>query len=231
MPRTGTMQERAYDMLRTYILNLVLEPGTSIAIQEMADLMEVSRTPVREALIRLQKDALVRFTPQRDTLITRIDPERVRQERFMREHLEIAVLKQFLEVEVPDVQVHLDSLIAQQRLAVETKDAVELIRLDDAFHSVFYSAIGQSLTWEMLGQYNTHYRRARLLNMRSCDARNIVAEHQKLLQALRDKDFRLASARLLQHLHNLDSEMEGLCAAYPNYFLAEDKNCSIFKLV
>ena len=234
MPRTGSIQERAYKMLRTYILEFVLAPGTSFTIQDMAKQMEVSSTPVREALIRLQKDALVRFTPQRDTLVTKIDLKRIEQERFIREQMESAVLQQFMQAnhnDAQEMQFRFDSLLTQQKLAAEKGDAAGLIRLDDEFHHIFYTAAGRELVWEMLEQYNTHYRRVRLLNVKNSDMMDIVIDHRELLEHIQERDLEKATQWLSRHLHKLDQEIETLHAAYPDYFVEEEKERSIFKLL
>ncbi len=234
MARAGSIQERAYKMLRAYILEFVLAPGTSFTIQDMAKQMEVSSTPVREALIRLQKDALVQFTPQRDTLVTKIDLKRIEQERFMREQMESAVIHQFMQTEGTDtqeMQFRFDSLLTRQKLAAEKGDAAELVRLDDEFHHIFYTVAGRELVWEMLEQYNTHYQRVRLLNVKNSDMMRIVNDHCELLQHIRNRGPEKAVEWLYQHLHRLDREIENLHAAYPDYFVEEEKERSIFKLL
>lgn len=231
MQLNGTIQERAYYTLRKNILDLVLEPGTAMTIQEIADEMGVSRTPVREALIRLQKDALVSFLPQRETVITRIDLQRVQQERFMRENLETAVVELFMEKHSQESMLALNALIEQQKLAIEAADYAKLLQYDDEFHKVFYENAGQQLSWEMLEQLNTHYRRVRLLNIRSGNAESTVFEHQELLHAVRGTDCANAKKLLREHLHKLDSEIETLHNTYPDYFEPEKKHRGLLKLL
>lgn len=230
MQLNGTIQERAYYTLRKNILDLVLEPGMAMTIQEIADEMGVSRTPVREALIRLQKDALVSFLPQRETVVTRIDLQRVQQERFMRENLETVVVELFMERHSPEAVLTLNALIEQQKLAIETGDYAKLLQYDDEFHKVFYENAGQQLSWEMLEQLNTHYRRVRLLNIRNGKAESTVFEHQELLHAVRGTDRAKVKNLLRQHLHKLDSEIEHLREAYPSYFVIPQKAGKLLQL-
>ena len=231
MALSGSMQDRAYEMLRTYILNLVLQPGMSFTIQEMADRMEDSRTPVREALIRLQKDALVTFTSQRCTLVTQINLKRVEQERFMREKLEIAVVDEFMQTDCHEFIPRLEGLMERQQSIAENGTAEALVQLDDEFHSVFYEAAGQSLTWEMLGQYNTHYRRVRLLNLHHKDMRGIVSEHQELVRTICDGNREKATHLIRMHLHKLDDEVRGLRMEYPDYFEQDEKPYNPYRLI
>jgi DNA-binding GntR family transcriptional regulator len=91
-PAGSSVQDRVYAALRKSIINLNLVPGTVISEKEISLRFQVSRTPVREALIHLSKEGLVQVIPQRGTMVSLIDPARVQQEFFLRECLETAIL-------------------------------------------------------------------------------------------------------------------------------------------
>lgn len=99
--QVSSVQEMVYRTLRDKIVSMELKPGTTISTQEIADSMSVSRTPVREAFIRLQREDLLDVTPQRSTVVSKINMDRVYQERFIREALEIEVAQKFIEVATP----------------------------------------------------------------------------------------------------------------------------------
>ena len=86
--QVSSVQEMVYRTLRDKIVSMELKPGTTISTQEIADSMSVSRTPVREAFIRLQREDLLDVTPQRSTVVSKINMDRVYQERFIREALD-----------------------------------------------------------------------------------------------------------------------------------------------
>ena len=96
--QVSSVQEMVYRTLRDKIICMELKPGTIISTQEIADCMSVSRTPVREAFIRLQREDLLDVTPQRSTVVSKINMSRVYQERFIREALEIEVIQKFIDV-------------------------------------------------------------------------------------------------------------------------------------
>ncbi len=81
MVKVDSAQEKVYRTLRDEILSMVLKPGTIISTQEIAGLLGVSRTPVREAFIRLQGENLLDVAPQKGTAVALIDLDRVYQER------------------------------------------------------------------------------------------------------------------------------------------------------
>ena len=111
------IQDMVYDTLRTNILNFRLVPGTIMSTQDTATKLQVSRTPVREAFIRLQRDGLVQILPQRETMVSLIDMNRVNQERFLRMNLEPAGIRLFLQKMEPVHLQKLHSLIKKQLAA------------------------------------------------------------------------------------------------------------------
>lgn len=94
--QVSSVQEMVYRTLRDKIVSMELKPGTIISTQEIADSMSVSRTPVREAFIRLQREELLDVAPQRSTMVSKINMDRVYQERFIREALEIEAMQKFV---------------------------------------------------------------------------------------------------------------------------------------
>lgn len=91
--RSSTTSNQVYEELKSQILNLQLAPGTSISEKEMSEKFNVSRTPVRESFLRLSREGLLNVFPQRGTFVSLIDLNLVEEARFMREHLERAVIR------------------------------------------------------------------------------------------------------------------------------------------
>ena len=90
------VSETVYNILRRNIINLNLVPGSQISEKEISEKMNVSRTPVREAFIKLSKEALVSILPQKGTFVSKIDLSRVQEERFLRETIEFSVMENFI---------------------------------------------------------------------------------------------------------------------------------------
>lgn len=118
---TTTARDVVIEELRRRILDLSLEPGSSLAENELANELGVSRTPVREALILLAAEGLVEIYPQVGTFVSRIDPVAVADAQFIREALETASMRQL----VPQIQssqiIELRDILEQQRLAVKAQ--------------------------------------------------------------------------------------------------------------
>jgi DNA-binding GntR family transcriptional regulator len=223
-PQTGTVQNSVYTALRKNIINLNLAPGTAISEKEVGSRYKISRTPVREAFINLSKEGLVKVVPQRETMVSLIDFGRVEQEFFLRESLEMAVLKPFIANAQADHFAELSRIIELQDEAFDRNDYIEFMNYDDAFHRMFFVAAGQELSWEVLNSMSGHYRRVRLLTIRLKGiAKNIMGQHKNILAALKRKDLNDVRARLNVHLHKLATEEKMLREEFPGYFLLDQE--------
>jgi len=89
----GPASRQAYRALRDAIISTELEPGQRLSENELAERLAVSRTPIREALIRLRDDRFVQIVPQLGTFVTRISTAAVEDAQFIRESLECAAVR------------------------------------------------------------------------------------------------------------------------------------------
>src|SRR3954447_13952822 len=89
----GRARLAVYGALRTAIVATELEPGRQISENEVADMLGVSRTPVREAVARLRDDQLVEVVPQLGTFVSRISVAGVDDAQFLREALECSAVR------------------------------------------------------------------------------------------------------------------------------------------
>ncbi|MDR3160882.1 MAG: GntR family transcriptional regulator [Spirochaetaceae bacterium] len=219
--RSGSVQDSVYSALRKSILNLNLAPGTVISETEISLHYKVSRTPVREAFINLAKEGLVRVIPQRETLVSRIDLNRVEQERFIRESLEMAVLEPFIEHYQSEDIANLEKLLDMQGAASDRNEYIGFMNLDETFHRIFFDVSGYALGGELLESMCGHYHRVRLLSsLLNGIAQNIISQHQDLISALKERDLLRARAVLTQHLHKLNTEKTLLRERFPDYFVS-----------
>jgi DNA-binding GntR family transcriptional regulator len=221
----GNVQDSVYSSLRKSIINLNLIPGTAVSEKEISLRYEVSRTPVREAFIRLSREGLVNVIPQRETMVSRIDLDRVEQELFLRESLETAVLKPFIDQYRPGHISELEAIVETQTAAFNRNQYIEFINFDDQFHRFFFETAGYALGWEVLESMCGHYHRVRLLTIWvNGIVQNIVSQHKELLSAIKKKDLREARRRLGRHLDKLHAEKKILREKFPGYFTSPREN-------
>lgn len=216
----GSIQEMVYTELREKILELVYAPGMAMSTQDLADKLCVSRTPVREALLRLQREGLVIMNPKRVTVVSGIDKKRMVQEHFMRKSLELSALELFMANKSFETLKEMNELIHKQAEAGFARKYEELLAYDDAFHRLLFTETSQMLSWTALEEICTHYRRIRLLSLwDSSVAENVVTQHVDLIRAIECDDLVQARGILQQHLEELELQKSGLYQRYPEYFI------------
>jgi len=223
--KSFSVQERVFCALRKRIIDLTLRPGMVMSANEVSEMMSVSRTPVREAFMRLEREGLVKIIPQRETIVSRIDLQRVRQEQFLRESLELAVLEPFFR---KCSREHLDKLrkmIQRQCESAERKDYVAVIDFDDTFHRLIFTIAEQPLSWEIIESMSGHYRRCRLMTIWSDELKSdIMLQHETLVNAVQDGNFALCRQIMEKHLRKLFVEEEMLLSDYPDYFEVNERD-------
>ncbi|MFD2670918.1 GntR family transcriptional regulator [Marinicrinis sediminis] len=216
--KTST-RDTVYNILKEKIIDLSLAPGMTISENEMAESLKVSRTPIREALIRLSQEELVEIYPQKGTTISRIDLSLVEEARFMREQLERAVIREAAE-RIPEAILHeIHSNLAMQEIYAKTKDMKKLYELDGEFHEWIFIGCGKHRIWKLIYSMDAHLNRLRMLQYTtSLDWVQVVGEHQQIARAIELHDMELAEQLVQKHLNTVQIDQEKLKEAYPTYF-------------
>lgn len=218
-----SIQEAVYSELKRNIMNLRLPPGTIMSTQEMADRLNVSRTPVREAFLRLHDERLVEVYPQRETVVTRIDIKRAEQERFIRESLEIAAMDCFMRSCGASDITPLVDMIHMQRKAAEEKDYEGFIECDNQFHKHIFQSAGLKLGWSAIMAFNGHYNRIRMLTIQnSITLNSAIEQHETLIKMMKAGDTEALRKEIKDHLQKINQEKLALIQSYREYFKLEE---------
>ncbi|KKC46098.1 GntR family transcriptional regulator [Paenibacillus sp. D9] len=223
--RGSSTRDIVYAGLREQILSLELPPGTALSEKDSAASYGVSRTPVREAFLRLAQEQLVQVLPQRGTFVSLIDPELVEEARFMREQLERAVIRLACAGFPPlSLSALRDNLRAQQDAMTQLDDR-KLFELDEAFHRTLFEGCGKLNTWSVIQQMNLHLNRARLLRL-ATDPHwsHLYEQHAAMAEAIADGREEAADDLMRQHLRLGIADQELLKKEYPHYFKPEKEN-------
>lgn len=195
------LSEQVYAQLRYAIVTGELEPTTAIQEPAIAEHFGVSRTPVREALLRLRGDGLVIIRKQSGTFVAPIDRKRVEEGMLVREALEPRVVeiaaKLLSERELADLDIETRVMAT----AVEDGDSRSFIQADDRFHQILIDAAGFPHIAEIIGRVNAQLDRVRYLSVTDLvRARTAVREHRALVKRLRDRDVSGSADMLQRHL-------------------------------
>lgn len=210
-----------YPVLRRAIVELYLQPGTILSIKDICEHFKIGRSPVRDALIRLDQEGLVTLLPQRGTMISQIDLSRVEQERFLRLAVEEEVMNLFMACHTPSDITLLGEALRQQQELIDRKDPDirRFLMLDDAFHEIFYAVTNKLFCLRAIQNVWGHYRRMRMLTCCSnANLQEIVNQHSALITALQARDTELMCKSFYIHLKKLDREEQILLKKFPHLF-------------
>lgn len=210
----------SYRVILHNIVHLMLPPGSCVVESEVRQLLDVSRTPVREALMQLAQEDFVQIIPQKGTYVTLINLEQVLELRFIRRCVEIEVVKAACERMNPDVDQSLAEALAEQKRIAPLRDYEAFIRADDDMHRIIYASAGKLGVWEFFSRSNLHHFRTRLLGLRVEGVPNrLVEEHARLIEALATRDPGRAEAEAKRHLAEHAWYAHSVARTYPDYVL------------
>ena len=148
-----TMKDYVYQILKRNIMELRLKPGSPLKKEKISRQLQVSVTPVREAFAKLAEEDLVDILPQNGTFVSHINIDKIIQAQFMRESLELAVIKIACEMDFPkDKLFKLQTLVKMQELLAEEENLIQLFELDNQFHRLIFEACNKKYVWEVLQQ-------------------------------------------------------------------------------
>jgi DNA-binding GntR family transcriptional regulator len=212
-------RDRVYDALREAIVSAELEPGRRLSENELADRLGVSRTPVREALVRLRDDRLVAIVPQLGTFVTLIGRDAVADAHFVREALECNAIRLATERVQPSDLAELQANLGEEERAAAAGDAEAFDRLDEALHRYLCELSGREVAWRISQRARGQLDRVRRLSLPEPGyRRQMIDEHREVLAAVAVGDAAGAERALRHHLRMVLSYLPDLQRAHPEYF-------------
>lgn len=211
--RTGqaSLSDRAYREIRDRIINLELEPGSPLAEDELMAALALGRTPVREAIKRLELESLVTIFPRRGTFVSEIQMTDLAAISEIRKEIEgYAALLAASRFDAASDGQELGDLLA--RLARLSGDDVEaMMNLDADVHRFIYRVAGNRYLEETLTRYfNLSFRIWRLSMRTKPGIAFSVAEHSRLLAAIGERDSGAAREVARQHVSDFEQEMRAV---------------------
>lgn len=217
---TGGTVQRVYDSLRQRIITLELPPETTLSRTELTDTYDVSQTPIREALQRLQQDGLVRIYPQSRTVVTRIDIPQIYEAHFLRVALEAEVAGALARLGAPETATRAASIIRMQEAIADDPSQLKMFQeLDELFHQTLFIGLGRIGLHQLIRTRSGHLERVRRLHLpEPGKIREILQGHDRIVQAILDRNPEAAETAARDHLSRTVSKVEELRKEYPQFF-------------
>ena len=197
------LRDVVFYTLRQAILKGELKPGERLMEMQLANQLGVSRTPIREAIRKLELEGLVLMIPRRGAVVAKIT------EKDLRDVLEVRTSLEKLAIELACQRMP-DETISDLRQALEAfkealkkEDLTAQAEKDEQFHDVIFKSTGNQRLIQMLNNLREQMYRYRLEYLKDSSAHErLVEEHEAIIQALSVKDKEKAADTIARHIYN-----------------------------
>lgn len=210
-----TIASRVVASLRDEIITLKLRPGDAISESDIAARYGISRQPAREAFIRLAQQGLLLIRPKRATVVKKISADGVRQSRFIRESIEVEIVRRVAGAGLAQTKATLDAIIAEQEAA---SDVHRFHELDELFHRTLARLAGVEYAWQLIDDHKIQLDRVRYLTLGVASQQRAIAEHKAIVAAVVSGDAAAAEAAMRSHLARAEVLLSQTIADHPDYF-------------
>ncbi len=213
-----SMGQWVYGVLRGNIIKLHLVPGLAMTEVEIADQLHTSRTPVREAFIRLVEDGLLEIYPQKGSFVSLIDIQQAEEACFVRRVLTKAILKEACEYFPEDCLFDLSANLTMQTFCKTQQNYEKMFDLDNEFHQILYRGSGKERIWLQIRKMNGNFDRLRMLRLfvSKFSWDKIIDEHHELTQLVIHKNSANVDKMVDKHLK--ESLFDGISLQNAEYF-------------
>ena len=197
------LRDVVFKTLRQAILKGELEPGERLMEIQLAERLGVSRTPIREAIRKLELEGLVLMIPRRGAEVAKIS------EKNLRDVLEVRRSLEELAIDLACQRIQeeeLETLREAQKefaAAVAAGDAMEIAQTDEKFQEIIYSGTGNQKLMQILSNLREQMYRYRLEYIKDANKRQILlVEHEQILKALSLRHVQEARLAVREHIDN-----------------------------
>lgn len=197
------LRDVVFNTLRQAILKGELEPGERLMEIQLADRLGVSRTPVREAIRKLELEGLVIMVPRKGAEVAGIT------EKGMKDVLEVRKALEELAVELACQKVteeniqYLEQHLVDFEKAIKNGDLTNIAEMDVDFHDTIYSATDNEKLVQMLYNLREQMYRYRVEYIKDQATRMILlTEHKEIIETLKNRDVKAAKEAIAKHIAN-----------------------------
>lgn len=200
---TARIADIVYERLREEVVDGVLPPGARLSVPALADRMNVSRSPVREAVQRLIQERLAREEPRRGAVVASVGPAELATVYQAREVLEGLAARLAVENAGRRLVDELAGVLAEHELAVDAEDYAGHVEADTRFHSLIRRAGANPEVVRMLDEIQTQVRLAMRTTSVTGGPRRALEDHRAILAAIRSADPDAAERAARTHVARL----------------------------
>lgn len=220
VPKTRyRISDAVFNALSESIRNLQLPPGSSISEPGIAASLQVSRSPVREAITRLVDLGLVLVVPQVGSQIAPISIREVEEAVFIRRALETSAFRHAIANGVPDT-AEIQGFVDANLQAAKDGDLHAFFETDENLHHAVFTLAGVPRIWDVVRGTKMQLDRLRHLHLPNALVnQELLQEHQTLVDALKARDLEAGVAMIDKHATRVLVDTVSMRAANPTFFI------------
>ena len=225
MKKHTATSDGVYEHLKEQILHLELPPGAAISEIDTAEKYNISRTPVRDAFKRLEREGLLEIRPHIGTFISLIDLNAVSDILYIREVLEYSVLSDLAQIYDKSQDLRIQLILQEQKDLLASDMPIDelsraFIHSDNEFHTALFDAAGKKNVIKFLYSYNSQYERFRtFINFTGKeDIQKLYENHVKIWDCIITKDLEGLKECINHHLYDGISASHDTISKAPEYF-------------
>lgn len=207
------VRDAIIDYLREMILGGEMAPGDTLYESELTKRFGTSRSPVREALLHLEQDGLVKIIPKKGTVVTGIDPDQLKQALFIRTTLETTNIELLCQTITNEQIEILRENVSLQRSLLIHGEYRAIYNSFDKFHFMLCEFNNLPRVWEIVRKEKISLDRLHALEKNHEPRLELLYEqHKAILSALEERDSRIC-VELIQNHADFDFEAKSILSA------------------
>lgn len=204
------LREVVFHTLREAILTGELEPGEHLMEVKLANKLGVSRTPVREAIRKLELEGLVVMTPRRSAEVAKITKEDLVDVLEVRKVLESLAIELSCKNRSEEDLIKLKENLKCFKLYINKNSVTEIATTDVQFHEIIYNSTGNRRLNQILYNLREQMYRYRLEYIKDRQTRkNLILEHDESIQSIQERDVDRAKKAILIHIEKQEETILG----------------------
>ena len=212
------ISDTVYDKLSEAIRDIRLLPGSPVSESAVTEWLNVSRSPVREAIARLVDQGLIIVIPQVGSYIAPISIREVEEAAFIRSALEASAFERAISDGAPDTTV-IQGFVDMNLKAANEADVQKFFDTDEKLHQNVFELAGMARIWEVVRGTKVQLDRLRRLSLPQVVSNPVLTEeHQLIATALKTRDRQLGVETIRRHATRIFHTIEQHRAMYPDYF-------------
>ncbi|TYQ16411.1 UNVERIFIED_CONTAM: DNA-binding GntR family transcriptional regulator [Acetivibrio alkalicellulosi] len=201
-----SLRGKVFYRIQNDILNGVYKPGESLTEKKLSEDLGVSRTPIREAIMQLELEGLVKSVPNKGAVVKEITAKDIKEIYTIRMMIEGLAARWAADNITSEELDELKEAVDFEEFYTIKNDPEHLMKFDSKFHEILFKASKSDPLMHLLKTFHHYVHRARIGSFKSpIRAREALKEHRAILDAIINKDAKMAEELAIEHIRNAAS--------------------------